>query len=513
MSNFLSDSRERAARLARMWLVLVVVFVVGACQKGSTAASVPASSSDAGTNVSAPAPSSATAQSSYADVVSRVAPAVVTIRAEKRVRAGQQFPFADDPFFRDFFGQGRRTPRQQEDEAPQERLQRGTGSGVIVSADGYILTNYHVIDGAENIRVELGDNRTLDAKVVGTDQPSDLAVIKIEGGTLPYMQLGDSDRVRVGDVVLAIGNPLDVGQTVTMGIISAKGRQTGPGSGNFEDFLQTDAPINRGNSGGALVSTSGELIGINSQILSSTGMSIGIGFAIPSNMAKSVMEQLVKTGKVRRGQLGIVVQKVTSDVAASLGMRDPRGVIVSQVQAGKAAERAGLKVGDVVTAINGQRVDDPNTFRNRVAATAPGTEVALTVVRDEREQQLRATLGEFQPETADAGDGEGQGGGDAARRGGTGRLGLTLEPLTPEMAARLRVESNVQGLVVTDVDPSGPAGNAGIREGDVIVEVNRQPVRSVADITAALNRATGRPLLLLVHSRGTSGFVTVRPRQ
>ena len=295
-----------------------------------------------------------------------------------------------------------------------------------------------------------------------------------------------------------------------MGIISAKGRQTGPGSGNFEDFLQTDAPINQGNSGGALVSTNGELVGINSQILSGSGGSIGIGFAIPSNMAKSVMDQLIKTGKVRRGQLGIIVQKVTSDLAAGFGMQEARGVVVSSVQPGKAAERAGIKVGDVVTAINGTRVDDPNTFRNRVAATAPGTEVTLSVLRDNREQQLRATLGEFTPEaSADGGEG-----GDGARRGGdTGRLGITVEPLTPELAARLRLGSDAQGLVVTDVDGAGPAAAAGIQPGDVIVEINRQSVRSVADVTAALGRSGTRPALLLVNRRGDTIFLTVRPRQ
>jgi Do/DeqQ family serine protease len=505
MNSFVLESKRRAGRLASALVASAIIFAVGACQAGSTAA--PTSPADATVAAGSISPAAPEAQTSYADVVGRVTPAVVTIRAEKVARTPQQFPFADDPFFREFFGQGRGRQPQQE---PQERLQRGAGSGVIVSADGYILTNHHVIDGAEKIRVELNDNRTLDAKVVGSDQPSDLAVLKIEVGSLPYLQLGDSDRVRVGDIVLAIGNPLDIGQTVTMGIISAKGRQTGPGSGNFEDFLQTDAPINRGNSGGALINTSGELVGINSQILSGTGGSIGIGFAIPSNMARHVMDQLIKTGKVRRGQLGIIVQKVTSDLASSLGMQETRGVIVSSVQPGKAAERAGLKVGDVITAIDGTRVDDPNTFRNRVAATAPGTEVSLSVMRESREQQLRATLGEFAPE-ANAG---GEGGDDGTRKGGdTGRLGLAVEPLTPEMAARLRLGADVQGLVVTEVSPTGPAAGAGITEGDVIVQVNRQSVRSVLDLTSALDRNGDRPALLLVNRRGDTIFITVRPRQ
>jgi S1-C subfamily serine protease len=248
------------------------------------------------------------------------------------------------------------------------------------------LTNHHVVDGADQIKVDLNDNRTLDAKVVGSDPPSDLAVLKIEATNLPVLALGDSERVRVGDVVLAIGNPLGIGQTVTMGIVSAKGRQTGLSDGSFEDFLQTDAPINQGNSGGALVSTNSELIGINSQILSPSGGSIGIGFAIPSNMARSVLEQLVRGGKVRRGQLGIVVQK------------DARGVLVGQVQPGGPADRAGIKKGDIITAFNGVGVNDPNTLRNQIAGTPPGTEVTLTILRDGQQQQVRATLGEFAPQ-------------------------------------------------------------------------------------------------------------------
>ena len=294
----------------------------------------------------------------------------------------------NDPFFREFFGE-----RGMPQPTPQPRT--GLGSGVIVSADGYILTNHHVIDGAEQIKVDFNDNRTLNARIVGTDPPSDLALLKVDANNLPVLALGNSDNVRVGDVVLAIGNPLGVGQTVTMGIISAKGRQTGLSSGSFEDFLQTDAPINQGNSGGALVNTNSELIGINSQILSPSGGSIGIGFAIPSNMARTVMETLAKNGKVRRGQLGITVTKVTSEIAEKLGLSNQNGVVVAQVQPSSAAERAGIQENDVITAFNGTPVNDSNSFRNLVAGTAPGTEVTLTVVRGGREQQIRATLQEF----------------------------------------------------------------------------------------------------------------------
>jgi Do/DeqQ family serine protease len=432
-------------------------------------------------------------------------PAVVTVRSERRVRAAQQFPFFDDPFFRDFFGDRfRNAPK----DSP-EILQRGVGSGVIVTADGYILTNHHVIDGAEGIKVDLSDGRTLDAKVIGSDKPSDLAVLKINAANLPVLPLGDSDKVRVGDVVLAVGNPLGVGQTVTMGIISAKGRQTGISNGSFEDFLQTDAAINQGNSGGALVNTNGELVGINSQILSPTGGSIGLGFSIPSNMARNVMDQLTRTGKVHRGQLGIIVQKVSTDIASSLGLKEARGVIISQVQPGSAAERAGLKQGDIITALNGVAVDTPNAFRNQIAGTAPGAEVRLTIVRDNREQQISAKLGEFRPETAEGNDG---GSGDGTGKTNTGKLVISVEPLTPELRSQLGLPAATQGVLVGELDPVGPAAHAGLERGDVIEQINRQPVRSAIDVRTALERSGNRPALLLINRRGESLFVTVTPR-
>ena len=328
---------------------------------------------------------------SYADVVDRAAPAVVTIHSQIRRRQPQQFPFMNDPFFRRFFGE--RNPQQQ-----QPQPQQGLGSGVIIDTNGYIVTNHHVIDGAEQIRVDLKDNRKVLARLVGSYPPSDIAVLKVGASNLPVLTLGNSDQTRVGDVVLAIGNPLGVGQTVTMGIISAKGRQTGLSNGSFEDFLQTDAPINRGNSGGALVSTNSELIGINSQILSPSGGSIGLGFAIPSNMARAVVEQLINSGRVRRGQLGIVVLRIPSEEASRLGVTEGPGVVVYQVQSGSAADRAGLRMGDVITSLNGTQIDEPNTFRNLIAGNAPGSEVTLTVRRDGQERQVRATLGEFTPE-------------------------------------------------------------------------------------------------------------------
>jgi Do/DeqQ family serine protease len=395
---FLHGKARVAMPLSTLLAVAMLVFSLGACSRQNPAVHF-ASTSDPGSNNAAinnpPATGAAVPGVSYADVVSRVSPAVITIHSEIRLRAPQQYPFLDDPLFRQFFDQRGGVPQP-----PPERRAHGLGSGVVISTDGYILTNHHVIDGADQIKVDLNDNRTLDAKVVGTDPPSDLAVLKIDAANLPVLALGDSDKVRVGDVVLAIGNPLGIGQTVTMGIISAKGRHTGlQGSGSYEDFLQTDAPINQGNSGGALVNTNSELIGINSQILSPSGGSIGIGFAIPSNMARTVTDTLVKTGKVRRGQLGSVVVPAGSEPALALGVKESKGIVVSQVTPGGPAFKAGLKAGDVITSFNGVQVTDSNTFRNQVASTAPGTEVTLTVLRDGREQQLRATLGEFIPPT------------------------------------------------------------------------------------------------------------------
>ncbi|HET9880280.1 MAG TPA: DegQ family serine endoprotease [Candidatus Binatia bacterium] len=449
-----------------------------------------------------PPTTSAALRTSYAEVVNRVSAAVVTIRTESRARAPRQFPFMDDPFFRRFFGEPL-TP------APERRM-RGLGSGVIVTADGYILTNHHVIDGAQLIEVDLQGPRTVTAKLVGSDPLSDLAVLKIDEGGFSPLVLADSDKVQVGDIVLAIGNPLGIGQTVTLGIISAKGRRTGLSNGSFEDFLQTDAPINRGNSGGALVDSNGDLVGINSQILSPSGGSIGIGFAIPSNMARNVMDQLVKNGKVTRGQLGVVVQPVTEDIAASLKMSNARGVIVSQVQPGSPAEGAGFKRGDVILALNGNVVSDPNSFRNEIAGTPPGRTVTLRIWREGSEQELRATLGEFTPEERPARPTEQ----DSPEPGAPddGRLGLAVQPLTPVLAQQLGISGDTQGLAVVGVDPSGPAADVGIQRGDVIEQVNQQAVRSVAELRAAVERAGKDPLLLLVNHRGTTIFVTIRPR-
>src|SRR6476661_104241 len=439
----------RISRLKMFLSLTLLVAFVSACHAQSGMMSLAS-----GQPTVAPASGVAPSQTSYADLVTRVSPAVVTIRSTERARAPQQFPFMDDPGFREFFGD-----RQPQNQTPQ-RVQ-GVGSGVIVSPDGYILTNHHVVGGALDIRVELTDNRTFKAKLVGSDQPSDLAVLKIDATNLPTLSLGDSDKVRVGDFVLAVGNPLGIGQTVTSGIISAKGRQTGLSDGSFEDFLQTDAAINRGNSGGALVNTTGECVGINSQILSPSGGSIGIGFAIPSNMARAVMDQLVKTGKVRRGMLGVSIQPVDADLAASMDLPAAKGAIVTNVQSASPAEKAGIKRGDVIVGINNHTVVDSNALRNLVASIAPGTDVKVSALRDGKEQNFQVALAELPAEKPTNSDDQTEG--DISTGRTTGKFGMTLQPLTTDSASRFGLEATDQGLVITRVSNDGIAANAGLR--------------------------------------------------
>jgi len=444
-------------------------------------------------------------RTSYADVVEKTSPAVVRIEADHKQKASEQMQFPGDDFFKQFRG-------PQPNQRPP--IERGLGSGVVVQADGTILTNFHVVDGADKITVAMSDNKTYDAKVVGSDQPSDLAVLKIEASNLPFLTLGNSDTVRVGDIVLAIGNPLGIGQTVTAGIISAKGRRTGLSDGSFEDFLQTDAPINRGNSGGALVNLNGELIGINSQILSggSSGGNIGIAFSIPSNMAKSVMEQLLKDGKVHRGMLGIGIQNLTDDMVEKFNAKDKSGVLVNSVKAGSAADEAGIKRDDIITAVNGEKIDDTNVLRNKIAGTMPGTDVKVTVVRDGKELELTAKLDEFDLSAAKknvpGGNDEEDGPGPQNQ---SGKLGLALQPVTPQIAKQLGLDSGSEGMLVTQVDPNGPAAEAGIDRNDVILEINRTSVNSIGDVKAALERAGDKSVLLLISRHGQTIYLTVRP--
>jgi serine protease Do len=430
---------------------------------------------------------------SFAPVVKKAQPAVVNISTTvvRRVR-GAEVP----DFFEYFFGPGFRPPREQRGQS--------LGSGVMVRPDGYLLTNAHVVEGATDIRVATADRREFKAQLVGSDPQTDIAVLKIEGSGFPTIPFGDSSRIEVGDIVLAIGNPFGIGQTVTMGIVGAVGR-SGLNIEAYEDFIQTDAAINPGNSGGALINTKGELIGINTAILSRSGGNQGIGFAVPVNMARNVMEQIIKSGKVVRGYMGAGIQDVTPDLAKGFGLKQTAGVAITQVEPNSPAEKAGLRAGDVVTALNGQPVNSANELRLRVSQTPPGTTVKLKVVREDgSESELPVTLAQL-PSRGESGSPA-----QSSRRGRGGALeGVEVEDLTPRVARQLGLPRDVTGVVVVDVDPASPAAAAGLRSGDVIQRVNRQPVESVADFNRLVRQAEGKPVLLLVNRGGRTAFIVV----
>ncbi|MBS1806783.1 MAG: Do family serine endopeptidase [Acidobacteria bacterium] len=463
----------------------------------------------------------------FSAVAKAVTPAVVVIRTQSRMQQ-QQNPFFNNPF-EDLFPDDdeggpqprRRVPTPNTPKGKEKKGQlvpSGVGSGVIVTQDGYILTNNHVVDGAEKVEVELADKRIFKANVIGTDPPSDIAVIKLDATGLPTVPLGDSTQAEVGDIVLAVGNPLGVGQTVTMGIISAKGRSTTSGVGrqSYEDFLQTDAPINRGNSGGALVNLKGELVGIPSQILSPSGGSIGIGFAIPTNMARKVMEQLIAGGKVKRGMLGVIIGQMDTELAEQFGYKGAGGVLVQEVSPGLAAEKAGLKHGDIITEFEGHRIVDSNEFRNLVANIPPGSSVKLKIWRDGSEREVTAKLVDAEAQTtlASSESGNSDKGETSVTEGVLS--GVKVENITPELSQRLNMNPGMKGVVVTSVDEDSAAAGA-LRRGDVIVEVNRQAVSSAAEFNAAAKKAGNKKALLYVQQqRGGStrgGFVTITPQE
>jgi serine protease Do len=518
MENTHIHLRQRGIRAA-IAVAAVALLVSGATAWHGLAAD-PRASAVATSAPAAPQASPAIAgrRDSYAEVVKIVAPAVVTIHTAGKARVSPTEFQGGDDFFRRFFGEQfdpgqlnrspRQAPRGEAPATPRSFTQHALGSGVVVTSDGYILTNNHVVDGADDIKVEITDGRTMTAKVVGTDVPSDLALLKINATDLHPLAFGNSDTVQVGDVVLAVGNPLGVGETVTMGIISAKGRQTDPDGDNktYEDFLQTDAPINHGNSGGALVNTKGELVGINSQIASVSDGNIGIGFAIPANMAKHVMDDLRNNGRVRRGQLGVTIQPVTSDLAESLGLKQVGGAIVISVVPDGAADRAGLKQNDIIRSFNGQPVQDINSLRNHVADLGPGASATLVVNRDGTDRDLTVKLDEVSG-TKSARDGSDSTAPDADKSS----LGISVEPLTPELASRAGVPRSVHGMLVEGVNPDSRAADAGLQAGDVIEAVNRQPIASADELRAAVKRSADRPALLLVNRQGHEHFVTVRP--
>ncbi len=417
---------------------------------------------------------------SLAPMVKKTAPAVVNIATRGSIEVQGGNPFLDDPFFRRFF--------DMPDQPRQRRQTQSAGSGVIVNAaEGLVLTNAHVVEGAEEISVTLQDDRTFRAEVVGADRASDVALLRIPAENLVELKMADSGRIEVGDFVVAIGNPFGLGHTVTSGIVSALGR-SGINPEGYEDFIQTDASINPGNSGGALVNLRGELVGVNSAILSRGGGNIGIGFAIPSNMARSVMEQLLEFGEVRRGLLGVTILTITPDIAEAYDIKESQGALVSQVMPESAAERAGVKVGDVIRSVDGKSISNANDLRNTIGLKRSGDTVELEIIRDKRKRTVKARLGE-QATQAQV----------SAQDIHPGLQGAELETLD---ASSPRYEGEA-GVLVSNVEPGSPAAQRGLRPGDVIIGVNRRKVSNLGELQQA---AQGQALLLNIR-RGNANLI------
>lgn len=429
----------------------------------------------------------------FVQIAESATPSVVTIFTEKTVnrRFISPFDFFGSPFD-DFF----ETPRRREEGANgRKEVLRGLGSGVVVSSDGYILTNNHVVDKADNIYIRTHDNKKVQAKVIGTDPKTDIAVIKVEVKNLKPIAIGDSDALRVGEWVIAIGSPLgeNLARTVTQGIVSAKGRAN-VGLADYEDFIQTDAAINPGNSGGPLVNINGELVGINTAIASRTGGFQGIGFAVPSNMARQIMQSLIKTGKVTRGWLGVTIQDVDENIAKGLKLKKAEGVLVGTVVEKSPAEAGGLKTGDVIIEMNGKKVRDTIELRNTVARTSPGTVVKLTIWRDGTMKTLSVKLDQIpdQPVAAEQ------------QQEMSDLLGFTAAPMSSELASRYRLQTGAGKVVVTDVDPAGNAYRAGLRNGDVVKAANRKDITSYKQFLSIVGKMKEGDLLFLLVKRGDS---------
>ena len=450
-------------------------------------------------------PAEGPSKTGFAPVVKSVLPDVVNISTSKVVKASDhpdmqgEMPEDMPPFFQQFFGQqfgpdfDNRGPRQHRDQREDS-----LGSGVIVSPDGYILTNNHVVDGATDVRVTLADKRQLKARVVGTDPKTDIAVLKVEGSGFPSITIGDSSKVQVGDYALAIGDPFGVGQTVTMGIVSALNRGN-LGIEDYEDFIQTDAPINPGNSGGALINDRGELVGINTAILShGSGGNEGIGFAIPINMARGVMSQILDHGKVNRAYLGIMVQDITPGISKAMNLKDMKGVLVGDVSPSGPAQKSGVQRGDVILEVNGKPMADSRELRNTISMMDPNATVSLKLVRNGSTSDVSVKLGELPTNKEQAKTEEGS--------SEKALDGVTVENLDAQSARQLGLPASTTGVVVTDINPSSPLASAGLRRGDVIQEVNHQPVKNVAQLEEAIRKAGNNPLLL-VNRKGSTLFL------
>jgi serine protease Do len=430
-----------------------------------------------------------------AEVTAAVKPAIVNISTTRTVKiSGGADPFSDDPFFRRFFGDQFGRQRQ-----PKEHKSAGLGSGVIVSSDGYIITNSHVVKDADEIKVTLSDKKEYTGKVIGSDQKTEIAVVQIEAKNLPTVSWGNSDKLQVGEVVLAVGNPYGLNQTVTMGIVSALGRAN-VGIADYEDFIQTDAAINPGNSGGALVNVKGELVGINTAIYSTSGGYQGIGFAIPSNMVKTVMESLIKTGKVVRGWLGVSIQKVTPELAKQFNLKDEVGALVGDVVEDSPADKAGLQRGDIILEYNGKKIEEPNMLRNMVGNTVPGEKHTLKVLRDGNVRSVPITIGELPSDVqqpVETGDYQNV------------MKGIGVQDMNPELSKKLKIPDKVKGVIISDVDESS-VGSGVLLQGDVIQEINRKKVsdvKSYQEIVAKIKKEES--VLLLIFRGGSSLFVTL----
>lgn len=511
------DLGQRPPRRGRSWIVaatlltagMIIGFVVASDLNWfPTGHAVPDASSVPIARPVATAPQPALPGGSgqtFVDIAKAVKPAVVNIYATKntgRSEGPHATPF-EDPFFRRFFGDELLRKFEQQ---PKDRKERGLGSGVIVESNGLIITNNHVVGKADEIRVTLSDKREFKAKLIGTDPKTDIAVVRIDATGLPTVPWADSDRLEVGEFVLAVGNPFGLTQTVTLGIVSALGRAAG--IAEYEDFIQTDAAINPGNSGGPLVNVRGELVGINTAIFSQSGGNMGIGFAVPSNMAQSIMGQLVQTGKVVRGWLGVSIQDLTPELASQFGISDTKGVLVSDVMDDSPAKKAGFERADVIVEYDGKPMDSPAHLRNAVAQTSVGKKVAVKIIRDKKPKTIDLTIAE-QPKTmSQSGD---EDSGESATP--TGVLsGLDVRDLTEEFASRYGLKSSERGVVVVRVKPGTLAEEVGVREGDLIMEVNREAVTSVR----AYEKVAGKlpkdhPVLLLLKRQKNTLYLTLRP--
>lgn len=437
-----------------------------------------------------------TARVSYAVVAKKAAPSVVYVFTSKKVRrAEMNNPLFNDPQFRRYFG------LPDENRGPRDSIQQGLGSGVIISTDGYILTNNHVVDGADEVKVGFGEPRKeFIAKVAGRDEKADVAILKIDAKDLPAITLGNSDWLEVGDTVLAIGNPFGVGMTVTHGIVSALSRG-GLGIEDYEDFIQTDAAINPGNSGGALLDVQGRLIGINTAILSRTGGSNGIGFAIPINLVKNIAEQLISTGRVNRGFLGVTTQVLTAELAKQFGVE--HGALITDIAPDSAAQKAGLQRGDIVTRINQADVNDPRALSLAISRLAPDTEVAITYVRDGKNATVTAKLGRLETQTLAGGPAAGDGK-DVGVLNGVG-----VSDITAEVRAQLHVPADLKGAIVTQVDPDSASARAGLQEGDIILELDRKKTENAAEAVKLSADIKGPKVLVLFWREGARRYAVV----